>query len=342
VSANTLFPVVDQTVCVHSRLIEAGCRSCADACPRDALSPGAAGGYEPDPDACTGCGVCVAACGEEAIRLPLPARDQALRTDGARLTLVCDRHTAAKGDDALPCLHCFGLDDLARAWAASLRRIEIATGDCDACDTCPPDRLEQQIARFNTLARSRGLAQITHHTAGPKALERWRAEKTRETTPHQGRRAFLRALATPVLPEEPKLQNASTLVTFLERTSPDTTPLYPFSPIIDPTLCSACDACTLVCPHSALILINDENGKTAYGTDNSACTGCGLCVDICDEDAISVATMTGPGPDLPLTRFRCNACGNWQHTLDHTPPQDGYCRICRTSDSRRNLFVTLP
>jgi len=342
VSARAPLPEINQTACVHSLLLEASCRACADACPCDALTEGETGGFEPDPDACTGCGACVAACAETAIHLPQPAHDRVLRSGNARLTLVCDRHAAAKGGDALRCLHCFGLVDLARAWASGLRRIKIAAGDCDACDKCPPDRLEQQIARFNTLARSRGLAVITHHVAGPKALRDWHADHAQLSARHQGRRAFLRAVAAPVLPEEPAPQDASTLVRFLERTSPDTTPLYPFGPIIDPALCSACDACTLVCPHSALILINDENGKTAYGTTNSACTGCGLCVDICDEDAISVATLTGPGPDLPLTRFRCKACGNWQHTLDCNPPQDGFCRICRVSNSRRNLFVTLP
>ncbi len=341
-SAHAPIPQINRASCVHSLLLDATCRACADACPCDALTEGESGGFEPDPDTCTSCGACVAACTEIAISLPLPARDRALRVEGASLTLVCDRHPAAKDGDALPCLHSFGLADLALAWAAGLRRIRIAAGNCDTCDICPPDRLEQRIGQFNVLAHSRGVAAITHHVAGPKALRRWHVDHAQESAPHQGRRAFLRAVAAPVLVEDPEPQDPGALVAFLQRISPEMTPLFPFAPQIDLALCSACDACTRVCPHDALILINDKNNEPAYAVAGSACTCCGLCVDICEEDAIAVATMTGPKPDLPLTRFRCKACGNWQHSLEPSPPEGGYCRICRVNNSRRNLFVTLP
>lgn len=335
-------PEIDKTGCVRSRLVVASCSACVGACPQDALFEGEDGSLLLHADACTACGACVAACAETAINLPRARRGRAVQGNGPRLTLVCARHPAADNADALPCLHCLGLADLARLWQAGLRRLVTASADCRSCDLCPPVRLADQLERFNTLTRSRGLAVITHHRAGPKALVAWRDDHPPRSAPDNSRRNFLRGLAAPAQPDTPEPSDSAGLADFLEQGSPETTPVFPFSPQIDPAMCTACDACTRVCPHDALILVNDKSGQGAYETTASACTGCGLCVDICDEDAITVAQMTGPGPDLPLDRYRCKACGNWQSIFAGTLPEDGLCRICRVNNSRRNLFVKLP
>lgn len=54
------------------------CASCRDACPASAIHvpPGARGSATVDPEACTGCGACVALCPVQAIALhPAPAME---------------------------------------------------------------------------------------------------------------------------------------------------------------------------------------------------------------------------------------------------------------------------
>ena len=345
-------PEIDKVGCVRGQLIVATCADCITSCPTGALFEAADGTLSLHPDACTGCGACVAACPETAIRQPSPARDRVVQASSARLTLVCDRHPAAGGSDTLACVHCLGLADLARLWRAGLRRIDVATGECINCSTCPPDRLDDQLLRFNSLARSRGLAEIVFRPAGAKTLSAWRKNNMAlsdpgadpDAAPDPGRRAFLRRFttATATAPTADLPENGADLTAFIQQISTDIDPIFPVSPQIDPALCSACDACTSVCPHGALILINDENDKLSYRVTESRCTGCGVCVDVCDEDAIVLARMTGFEPDIPLSRYRCKACGNWQNSTDNAPSRDGLCRICRVNDSRRNLFVILP
>lgn len=343
-------PEIDNAGCVRGQLVVATCTDCITACPTDALFEAADGTLSLQPDACTGCGACVAACPETAIRLPSPARDRVVQATGARLTLVCERHPAARGRDALTCVHCLGLADLARLWRAGLRRVNVATGDCATCATCPTDLFDDQLARFNNLARSRGLAEIALRPAGTKALAAWRDTHTPTASanldvdpgPDPGRRAFLRGFTTATAPDADPPENGADLAAFFQQASPDSDPVFPVSPQIDQALCSACDACTQVCPHEALILINDNADNLSYRVTASRCTGCGLCVDVCDEDAITLARMTGLESDISLSRYRCKACGNWQNSTDSAPPSDGLCRICRVNDSRRNLFVILP
>lgn len=50
-------------------------------------------------------------------------------------------------------------------------------------------------------------------------------------------------------------------------------------------LCISCDYCRLLCPEKA-ILRSDQQ----YNIESWACTGCGLCIEICPVDCIKVAT----------------------------------------------------
>lgn len=58
--------------CVHQRVTSATCRACVDACPQLAWTMHDTGlGF--DASACSGCGLCVAVCPQDALQLPLPA-----------------------------------------------------------------------------------------------------------------------------------------------------------------------------------------------------------------------------------------------------------------------------
>jgi Fe-S-cluster-containing hydrogenase component 2 len=72
-------------------------------------------------------------------------------------------------------------------------------------------------------------------------------------------------------------------------------------------------ACANLCPERALTQIADPDGPVDRLTSEMArCTGCGLCLDVCDSQALSLA---GPGQPHPpaqqvfeLVRQTCPVC----------------------------------
>lgn len=52
-------------------------------------------------------------------------------------------------------------------------------------------------------------------------------------------------------------------------------------PIIDEVLCKACGLCEMVCPDSAVHIVNE-----VYMIDYDYCKGCGLCVFECPAEVI--------------------------------------------------------
>lgn len=56
--------------------------------------------------------------------------------------------------------------------------------------------------------------------------------------------------------------------------------------IIDAAKCTACGACTEVCPEEA-ISEGKVDDKDVYIIDPKLCIDCGACVEVCPEEAIS-------------------------------------------------------
>lgn len=54
-------------------------------------------------------------------------------------------------------------------------------------------------------------------------------------------------------------------------------------PTIEADLCKACGQCVMVCPDSAVHVINET-----YRIDYDYCKGCGLCVFECPAEAIKM------------------------------------------------------
>ena len=57
--------------------------------------------------------------------------------------------------------------------------------------------------------------------------------------------------------------------------------------VIDKEACTACGLCVEVCEDEAISTV-EEDGQTIYLIDPVACTNCGLCVEVCEDEAISV------------------------------------------------------
>lgn len=328
-------PDIDGAACSLGRLASSGCAACVQACPRGALQDDA-DSLSFDTEACSGCGACAAACPQGAIRLAgsaVPCLDQP--ATGAAFTtvaLVCPlRHPAA----ASVCLQALGLEALARLWLAGVRRLLALTGDCASCPDGAGLALAGRLAMLNALLDDRGLPSLRIDRADriPNGLSRL---QTGPVVPGS-RRAFLGlAASAEPSPREPALARLQSLS---GRTAPARTA---FSPRIDPTRCSGCDACVRLCPEDALSLIKDETGEMAYSVASSRCTGCKICADVCSSDAMTIASMEPPADPVLLTAFRCRGCGVDVHVPAAAPRSDGgLCPICARTGHHRRLFQVL-
>ena len=93
----------------------------------------------------------------------------------------------------------------------------------------------------------------------------------------------------------------------------------------------------MVCFTGAL---HKEGDKTAFDVDK--CTGCGLCLDICESNALSLARWQRLLVDwLPLRTNRCRACGASYSYPEGQRGAEDLCRICAQTGHHKRLFQVL-
>ena len=101
--------------------------------------------------------------------------------------------------------------------------------------------------------------------------------------------------------------------------------------VIDDTACTGCDLCVVDCPYEALRLIERTERLPLAVVDPAACVGCGICVGAC---AFGAMKMPGdPDPELTLRPVPGQsvivACD--RHTLDLIDDaEDGEAALVRT------------
>lgn len=118
--------------------------------------------------------------------------------------------------------------------------------------------------------------------------------------------------------------------------------LFAAVPVIDPALCSGCDACLRVCPGDVLILIKDGDGAEAYDCHPAACDACGLCGEVCAASAIELATMAKGVGSIGLRSWVCDGCGARVHMPEAAGHGHGLCPVCRQGGHHKKLFQVLP
>jgi formate hydrogenlyase subunit 6/NADH:ubiquinone oxidoreductase subunit I len=98
-----------------------------------------------------------------------------------------------------------------------------------------------------------------------------------------------------------------------------------------------------LCPHDALVLEkNADKQTTHYAIEPNHCTGCGICVDVCDQQAMSVQNLQVSEPkQLALSSKRCKACGTSFHYLKSEANTPTYCSICDQINHHKHLFQVL-
>jgi len=326
-------PEVDAGSCVLSVVVGASCRACVEACPRDAFVFGEEA-LGLDTDACDGCAICVAACPRGAIGIDRPSVAISPNEDGIALA-ACERILPSSGKGVMRCLHAIGFDELAGHYSRGMRRLVLAHGECAACKPGLRSGFDEAISGFRRLIAHRGLEPLVVERLPP---DRWARLRNELMAP--SRRSLLMALRPGPQrgagSQGHRLKAALALPAGKART-----PLAPFVPAIDPSNCTACDACARVCPEAAIRLDTDKDAP-AYVIEPACCSGCRLCIDVCDRTAVSINMWGSTGSvRLHLDTRQCASCGNVYRQPVGRPIEHNLCWICLAGRPNRYLFQVI-
>lgn len=334
--------------CVHALVENASCRACIEACPQRAwiLNDDSLG---LDTEACDGCGLCAPVCPQGAITNYNHSIVIKERRNQLLAFCACERIAPISNEGVLPCIHSLGLQDILRLLQKGVRRLVVATADCNKCERGGKNRLNDRVTSLNDAL------QKTHSETiklSWLSLDAWQRLLNKETVSPSGirvnRRGFFRTLASAsfehgMKPVDPSLSEDVFFVPpgrLIPNPSPQTR--WPFLPIIDAGRCNGCDACVKLCPHDAIVLDETDAGS-CYRLEPTRCSGCSICSDVCEQAAVSVRQWEMQEQyEVGLKGFRCTACGTTFHVPDdHTLAENALCRICLENNHYKNLHQVL-
>lgn len=320
-----LYVRLEASLCAHSRAKQPACNRCLDVCPTGAITPDGEH-VSIDPMICAGCGACAALCPSEAIRYDAPSSAETLRRlaalasafrkagGGTPVLLVVDSEhggemirLAARHGRGLPAgvisfelteLAAFGHAEMMGALTAGFGRVLVLAGP-----KAERDVIAFQIELANALAGSALVALLD--PVDPDALSdllydaEAPAPRAEVAVPIGTRRQIARQGAQTLQPEAG--------VIALPKGAP-------YGAVLVHTgSCSLCLSCVSLCPSGAL---GDNEDLPQLRFQEDACLQCGLCANICPEDAITLVPQMNLAAEAMTQKvvheeepFACIECG---------------------------------
>ena len=334
-----LLPEFDAAKCVHGLSPLASCSICIAACPVAALEF-RDGLPVINTSVCTGCGQCRAACPQSAFSLKLT-----VSVHGSTVLLTCEKCSFPWAKPTMSCVHSLGLEQLSGLSQQGVRKLALATGQCDACENCPTTSIIDHVAQFNVLAQSRDIQEMEIIEAQKDHGAGYHEQAASQRIENAGRRAFLRSLLkiSGNAEREGETTPSRSLPGLLAKQGRDEkSAVFYAVPEINDHRCNGCDACINLCPESAITLKTLQDGTLAYDFTPEQCTGCAVCKDCCECDAISLNILTvASSKPISLRECHCRSCGVAFHTPNTKAHQSDLCRICAQANHNSKLFQVL-
>lgn len=289
---------IDCSRCLPIRYDESACRRCVEICPHNAIT--ITEQLRIDPERCRGCLLCSTVCPSGALEMnhDFAACRAALARVGNPVLGCC--RTAENANATLPCLGGLSEEHLL---ALQLNLNGTLTLLINSCNGCPNNTMLPLLLERIQLISKGGMDQegcrIVTADAGTNVslqheqLDRRSFFSSFRTALFQGAAAVMNSATEPVeqccsygdkrLPKRRELLNqtiSQLSADQQERISRPFTHQITFS-----SDCSACQGCVAICPTGALTT-TDRAQHPAFKQDH--CTGCGLCVEFCLDQAISL------------------------------------------------------
>ncbi len=337
--ASRFVPKVDSNRCVHTKIEIATCKKCVDACPHlawvlddETLAL--------DAKTCDGCGLCAAACTEQAIKYQYDHKIKSYKKSNISFFACEYAADILSKDQNIFCVNTVSLVELLRLYAQGVRTLIISTGDCTDClYDCSPN-LTDNLKKINLLLSSRRQANIKLLKVDAKKFKSWQSSLP-SAFEKNTRRGFLLNLLTSgaelAILKEDKALSMHELLPANKVVENDA--LYPFVPSINEVKCSACNACVQLCPHQSLIL-NQE--QLCFEIKPENCTGCAICTDVCDQSAISLhAWSKAHQLAIKLAGQKCTSCGVEFKLPVASNLSNEFCPICTRSNKNQNLYQVI-
>ena len=300
------------------------------------------------PDRCDGCSLCAPACTEAAIASDIEVLTGVHRNFKTALLACSQSLPTSSSQGVVSCLHAMGLYDLLTLYRQGCRSLFFLHADCDQCHRGTVTRIQNRISQLNRLLQQRSLPPIEYSKLTESKWLRLCETIAQENETPISRRNFLRRAVADFVDhslnttlKDKDGANAFAPPGALLQTETATDQQFCF-PVFDTASCNACHACVHLCPHEAILLQND--GQYGYRINPQQCTGCKLCMDSCDQDAIHVNFWKTPETIfIPLEKNTCKACGAEYSTTSSANHgnNEQKCHICTIKNQLSNLYQVL-
>jgi len=371
--------IVNGERCLNARFKQAGCHSCVDACPVDAIHRDGQQ-VQLDAETCARCGACVWQCPTEVFAQLRPVGSKLITTaravGGDPIDLRCPQHTSHMTTVAQAAIvqHPQCLAELSPSMLIELAQDRAVWLNDEKCAGCPLKKAQAAIARaVNEANRWRAafdqprqvhLISVDLKVSSPPRP----APVLDSSNPPTDRRAFIslfkRTLAeagAAAVSEEPsnghqpvpveqrlpqrmprERQKLLTVLSQLGQLQDVSLGLANLS--IELEKCTACGLCAKFCPTGA-IRFHADNDRFDLDFIPAACLDCDICMRACPAQALTLTYDTLPRRFIRMTATLLVEgvlvpCAVCQKpTAAHGAGMR--CEVCRTVPDQRSLATDL-